>query len=146
MKSSSLKRKKPLKRSKIPLKKSKLSPVSKKRNEWLGRYRISIKRDSALGWIAMADCGYWTQKIGLERHHPFGRSGKYIMIYCYINHSTHAKIHAESRWAREVGWLQGPYEGRPIDPNAPRPWDKYPGSLINENLLTSDEFKIKPLT
>lgn len=85
--------------------------------------------------VITADLGSLTTKHCLERHHPFGRKGKYLLIYCYIHSSTHEKIHCESTWAREAGWLQGPYEGRAIDPDAPKPWK--PGSLINEHLLTS---------
>lgn len=128
-----MKRKTPLKR-KTALKKGKrLAPQSPAKKRWLKLYQESVANDPILQRDAFS--GKVVLKERLEIHHPFGRKNKYLLIYCYIDPSQHRWIHDHGGDARAQGWLQGPYEGKPLD-DRPRPWQAE--TLKNEHLLTED--------
>lgn len=60
----------------------------------------------------------------MDRHHIFGREGIYLLAYLLIPSWQHIRIHGgERKQAMREGWLQPPYEGKPMDWNWPRPWD-----------------------
>lgn len=130
-----IRRSKPLKR-KTALKRTPLARMSPEKLVWMEKYRASI----------IDDCGRTQQcsKTGelslgftfkLERHHPFGRHGKYLLVYCYVTKAVHSWIHDHASLARVDGWLQPPFSGQPYDPDSKRPW--LPGTLKNEHLLES---------
>ncbi len=121
MKKTPLRRSSPLKRStKCTLRKTRLKPMSKNKQGWVLLYKERPKMK------------------GMESHHVFGRLGNRMLAYLFITPELHKWIHANGREARRLGWLQGPYDGRPLDPNAPRPWDSECESSW------PDEYKRKP--
>ena len=108
MKRTPLKRKTPLRGGGKPLRKSRLKPMSKEKLSWKRQYWERCSKDG--------------RKLYESRHHPYGQQNAFILCYVIIPFHLHDKIHAKAQWAREVGWLQGPFEGRPYDPSAHRPW------------------------
>lgn len=71
----------------------------------------------------------------VERHHPFGRKGKRLLIFVYIDKWLHQEIHDKASWARVQGWLQPEFEGRDGAVMHTRKFPWKPGTLINQNLL-----------
>lgn len=129
-----MKRSKPLRRKSALKKGKRLAAYSPKKKAWKKRYEESLAKDSPLQ--RDASTGVPSFKERLEPHHPYGRKGKYMLIYCYINSSFHRWIHDHGTEARMRGWLQPKFDERPLDPNVPLPWK--PGTLINERYLTEE--------
>ena len=126
MRKSPLSRKSPLTRKK-PLRK-----VSKDKAKWKRRYDKQVADDGS--WVRSGETGVVVRSRGMERHHPFGRHGHYLLIYVYIPQPLHQWIHDHAHDARSQGWLQAPHWGGEYDPESYRPWKE--GTLINEHLLS----------
>lgn len=131
MKKTPLTRRTPLKRSQKPLKKQTewlrrcaLKPRSTSKSAWEQRYQdAKVKDDTLQRPVDRPDLLlHRTNRLRLHPHHPFARIGDAILAYVYITKEKHEWCHANSKEAREQGWLQGPYDGRPVNPEAPRPW------------------------
>jgi len=104
MKRSPLKRKTRLKRSAKPLKRTPLSPVSKKQQKRLQDY--SVVRKAYLEEHPVCEaCG---QREATEIHHKEGRGSKTAdpTTFMSICRRCHNWIHAHPNRAREEGWLK----------------------------------------
>lgn len=101
-------------RCKLGLQKGGLRKASEKKKEKLKEYRKAINSEVEQPCIK---CG---STFNLTRHHYKGQ--KFITEYIILCQSCHDFIHANSRWAKEVGWLFSEYSGLPTNPNQPIPW------------------------
>ncbi len=99
-----IQRRKPLKRSTQPLKRSPLRRVSKKRHRESRIY--SALRAAQL--IANPACEVCHCAIYLDLHHLKGRGKFYLdpTTFLTVCRSCHEKIHANPSWARANGYLQ----------------------------------------
>ena len=98
----------------------KLRQVSKKKAQWNKLYKLAKEEDHF--FQRCAKCNLGDRKEGLECHHPFGRIGKRILAYVYLCQRCHDWIHSNGRVARDLGWLQPEFDGRPPDQSVPKPW------------------------
>lgn len=109
MKRTPLVRKTPLKRAtKCTLRKSKLKPMSRGKSLWMALYKEACSRDG--------------KQADQDRHHPMGRVGEYLLCYVVISKEKHREIHDRAKWARDVGWILSPFDGRPYEPTEYRAW------------------------
>lgn len=104
--------------------------MSDEKKTWMRKYLECRNQNQT---VVDAEDGVTKDRYSMEPHHPFGRQGYYIMVFCWIKRSLHEHIHANARWARDVGWLAPAYQGQPQAHDYLMPW--WPGSLINEDLL-----------
>jgi len=104
MKRSPLKRKTPLKRSTKPLKRTRLSPVSKKQQKRLRDYS-AVRKDYLDEHPVCEAC---LQRPAEEIHHKEGRGSKTAdpTTFMSICRRCHNWIHANPNRAREEGWLK----------------------------------------
>lgn len=130
MKKTPLQRHAPLKR------KTRLRPVSKSKDYWNARYEEAYLNDEVIQRCAC--CGTYRKTDWMERHHPRGRNGKNILFYVYLcgrwltmgGCNKHVEIHDNGKKARREGWLQPSFDGRPDDPDAPKPWKHLPEKRV----------------
>lgn len=115
MKKRWLKRSFPLKRLKGLDRKHAIARMSKSKKSWYGKYEQ--KRDSSLpsSGDRCPDCGRPTEHW--EPHHPAGRACELILIFVWICHDCHQRIHDNGTWARETGRLLPEFEGRRSTPD-----------------------------
>lgn len=111
MKRTQLRRRSGLKRGTSTLKRTRLKQMSDAKTDWSKKYES-------------AKAKHPPPMLGMEAHHPFGRIGERILCFIWVFRATHQAIHDRGIWAREVGWLQPPFDGRPMDNEYPRPWPK----------------------
>lgn len=107
----------------VTKKRAAIKRVSAKRSQALREYEKSSPLN---GLNCCSNCGAHN---GVERHHPYGRSGNNITRWVWVcSEATgchlHGKIHQNPDRAFEKGWLQPEYRG--LDPNLfpdhPKPW------------------------
>lgn len=103
MKRTPLKRKTPL-RGKSSLKKTRLSPVSKKRKKQLADYS-SIRKE----YLAKNPLCHCCQKVpATDIHHKAGRWQERLndtALFCALCRSCHNYIHGNPEWAYANLWL-----------------------------------------
>lgn len=105
-------------RVKAGLQRGGLNPVSKKQQQKNNEYNKAINQDTEKDYICArhgAAC-----RSTLTRHHYKGR--QYITDYIYLCQEFHDKIHANSRWSKDEGWLWPEYDGKEQNPNQKIPW------------------------
>lgn len=123
-----------MKRSPL-IRRTPLKKVSKKRRDWNALYREAHEHDEP--YQHCAHCGIYQHKHFLDRHHPHGRAGKWILEYVYLCGSflvaanksgcrKHVTIHDNGKQARKDGWLTEVYDGKPFDGSKTRPWKYLP--------------------
>lgn len=125
MRRTPLRRKTPLKSKGGSLKKTRLKQVSKGKSKWLELYAKAKEANPP-------------PKSGMDPHHPFGRIGERILCFVWISQDLHKRIHDNSSWAHEVGWLQPEFASRKSTGLEPRPW------LKSEESNWPDKYKRKP--
>lgn len=107
-------------RRKISTAKKRIKPVSDKKAAWNKLYREKCDKDEMIQYCAAT--GELGTKAELERHHPYGRANANILRYIYITKAFHAEIHGNMKWAKQKGWIQPAYDGKPDNGNVPIPW------------------------
>ena len=64
--------------------------------------------------------------VGLEPHHPHGRTGENLFKVTALCHDHHAWIHAHPDAAFNAGWLTPIYRGYAPNPSHPQPFTLLP--------------------
>jgi disulfide oxidoreductase YuzD len=80
-----------------------LNPTSKKKEEWLKKYRKQKQLDQE--YQVCFVCGVTEHKDNMEPHHTHGRSNENIMKYQWVHTECHAWIHKNPNEARKKGYL-----------------------------------------
>ncbi len=144
MRKGSLKRHKPLQnRSGLlgpykGLKRGKgLRKVASERKDIQAVYEGQKVKEKMIGTVLCSETGRPVWVETRERHHVARRLGKRLLIYAFITPRLHRWIEANSKKAREIGWLRNVGQGYPVDKNQPQPWK--PGTLIGQDLLDEIE-------
>lgn len=116
---------KPIKRSTKPLKRSRISPVSKKRGKEMRTYGKLRKEFleahpwcqvqlQELGILEVATSG-WDKNLpsyvapACDIHHMAGRTGSNYLdtsTWLAVSREAHRRIHENPSWAREMGFLK----------------------------------------
>lgn len=80
-----------------------LNSTSKKKEEWLKKYRQA--KLNSQEYHECKVCGKTNHKDEADCHHPWGRSQENILDFWFICVECHAKIHKNPNKAREQGFL-----------------------------------------
>lgn len=80
-----------------------LPHASKKKEEWLKKYRKA--KELSQEYHECKVCGKTNHKDEADCHHPSGRSGQNILDFWFICVSCHAWIHAHPNESRAKGYL-----------------------------------------
>ncbi len=97
--------------------------VSKKQQPILAEYSRWIK----VALPEVSSCARCKKSgVGLEPHHPMGRSGQNLFCVIGLCHDCHEWVHGSPNSALAEGWLQPEYRGLKSDPSYPKPWIPIP--------------------
>ena len=84
-------------------KKTRLKPVSAKRQSWLELYKRQKDGDHIFQMCPV--CAVKGRKEEMDAHHTHGRSGENILRYIWVHRVCHDWIHGNPNKARERGFL-----------------------------------------
>jgi hypothetical protein len=118
MKRSRLTRKTPLKRGTVPLRKTRLRPVSLKKAEWRQLYRMKWQAEARPVMLCQDCLGRFPLSM-MHRHHPASQRGALIMVYVWICEECHTCIHDTGKVSRVLGKILPEFDGRKSTESTP---------------------------